>query len=822
MEIYQKICRSAKVLFIGLSAVSCYPATSKPTDFDDWIINYGCSRDANTLCSGYYQQPPYANIDPQEEAKLPLTVKSGEASYVPKGTSVFKGKVVASQGTKFIYADQANVAHNPKTGELETLTALGHVKIMQPGLRVDGTKAVADIAKDQKNISDASYRLYDRHARGTADSLVIDGKTKMSLCEASYTTCAPNNNDWYLKANKLEFDKESGRGQAWNAKLYVKDMPVFYWPYVNFPIDKRRQTGFLKPSLESSTRNGKTVVAPFYWNLAPNYDATISTSYMSKRGFKVDNLFRYLTHSSEGTINFDFLPKDREYRALRNAQLNNPSFMQSTDNATILQRNDLKDRNLRYKIAVKNSSKITRDLIFMLDYTNASDGNYLYDFSADQSETLDLADNQFYNIYALQRATLQYNNYLGSLKYQLEEYKTFHYVNGPNAPQQLSKLPAVSFNSANFDLPLGINWLTNANYTKFRPRLISDDNKSLSYGQRFQIRPAISYDYVQPGWFLKPRVQLNHVQYSALHISSSDIANGVKTNSSHLSIPMYDLKSGLIFERNMEFRNIGLVQTLEPQLYYLYVPDRNQNYLPNFDSAGMNFDYNQVFRDNRYSGLDRVAEANQLGMGLASKFYRSDTGEDQGMIGIGRIRYFRDPVIRLKETSNINQHWSAIAMIARLNLASQYTLEANWVRYKQQTNTASLQLQYRPNDKQVINFGYEFIRDPSPDLLNSNVSSDIKQIKLSTAWRATPALRILGLINYDLLFSRDLDALAGFEYHTCCTAVRVVWGRTWDANTLNVREHNSKIRLQFIFKGFDGVGNAEDSYLGNKIPGYVG
>jgi LPS-assembly protein len=807
-----------KIFLLLLFTTTCVANTTNLTNFDDWVVCNSCGQDADKLCQGYYKPLPLPDVTSQTQ-KQPIKVTADAANFVAKGTSVFTGNVVASQGDKIIYADKATVVHNAVTGELETITAYGHVKIMQPGIRVDGSKVVAYVTIDKQSIDNAVYRLYDRHARGEASNVVVNNKNNMQLSQCTYTTCAPDSNAWYLKSTSTEFDKASGRGSAWHAKMYVKDLPIFYWPYVNFPIDKRRQTGFLTPEFENSSLDGKTVTLPYYLNLAPNYDATITPNYMSLRGFKFDSIFRYLTKTSSGAFNADFLPQDRAYRSLRETSYASPEFMQSTDTGTVLRRNDLGNSNFRYRLAWKNTSYFTPNWLFSVNYTDASDGNYLYDFRPNSSSYITDKDS---TIYALQNVALQYFSMFGTVKAQVERYKTFHVINGPSGTEQLTKLPALYFNSNTYHSPQGFEALINANYINFRPNVIPQDNTSLSYGQRFYARPSLSYPIINPGWFVNPRVQLNYVQYDKLTISNTDLANGVSPYSTSLAIPMYDIKTGLIFDRCTKIRNTELLQTLEPTLYYLYVPAKNQNNLPNLDSGLLTFDYNQVFRDNRYTGYDFVNDVNQLSIGIASKFFNANTGEELGMLGIGRIKYFRNQLLPIdQELDNTEQNWSPYAMVAKLRLSSDYDLEANVVTSESVTETASLQLQYHPTRVRVINFSYQYVKDAEPDDLTGLLNSNLSQVSMSTAWQVSAPWRVLGKINYDLRFHRYLETIAGVEYHTCCTALRALWGRTWMPELYSQHGHNNVFRLQFIFKGFAGIGNADARYIASVIPGYV-
>lgn len=815
-RIYQFLRTIAKILLLAQFSLSCVAKTSNLAEFDDWVLDKSCSQNSSILCNGCYKPLPLPSWN-SNDATQPIKITADSANLVAKGTSVFSGNVLATRGDKTIYADKATVLHN-QNGDLETISAIGHVKLMQPGIRVDGTKATAYVPEKREVVENAVYRIYGRHARGEAAKATIEGDNKLILKKATYTTCAPGSNAWYLSSGTTILNKETGRGSATNAAFYAKDVPIFYFPYVNFPIDKRRQSGLLQPEFENTSLNGKTLIVPYYWNIAPNYDATITTNYMSLRGFKFDTVFRYLTRSSYGALNFDFLPQDRAYRALRNNLYNDAAFMTSTDSDTVVRRNDVGNSNFRYRIAAKDITYLNPNWLFSLDFTDASDGNYLYEFQPDSPSYVTDRNS---SLYALQRVCLQNFSAAGTLRGQVERYQTFHVVNGPSGTEQLTKLPAFDFNSEIFSMPNGFEVYANASYINFRPNVIPDVGMNLTFGQRTHIRPAIAYPIRRPGWYIEPRAQLNYVQYDHLNVSPADLATGITPGFTHLTIPMFDLKTGMIFERQTSFLRMDLLQTLEPELYYLYVPRKNQNNIPNLDSGLLTFDYNQVFRDNRYTGGDYIGDANQLGMGLASKFYNAVTGEEQGMLGAGKIKYFRNTILLLdQELDNTAQHWSPWAFVAKMRIAPDYYLEGNWVTTFKSTQIASLQLQYRPSDVNVVNFSYEYLQDSQPDDLTGLLNSNLNQVGVSTAWQFAPPWRFLGKINYDLRFHRFLQSLAGFEYHTCCTAFRLVWCREWLSEVNSNHGHDNILRFQIIFKGFGGVGTAADQFIASMIPGY--
>lgn len=815
IKIYQQMGLIAKTFVLAICAACCF-ATTPQKEFDDWIDCNTCSQHTNILCQGYYKPLPLPEATTQSSGQ-PIKVTADSASFVAKGTSIFTGNVVATQGDKAIYADKADVVHDAN-GDLVSITAYGQVKIMQPGMRVDGSSAVAYVGSEREEINNAVYRIYDKHARGVASKVVVLQNHTLILKDSTYTTCAPDSNAWYLKASTTELNKTTGRGEAWNARLYAKDVPVFYFPYVNFPIDKRRQSGFLQPEYENSSLNGQTIIAPYYLNLAPNYDATITSNYMSLRGFKFDTVFRYLTRTSSGEVDFDFLPQDHAYRALRSAQYGMPGFATSTDPEVVVRRNDLKSSNFRYRVAAKNNSYLNPCWLFSFDFTTASDGNYLYDF---QPESSSYVTDKTSSLYALQRAALQNFSRIGTLRAQVEHYEVFHVINGPSGTEQLSKLPAIDFNSILYTTPVGISLYALASYINFRPDVITGSGYALTYGQRFHIRPAVGYPIVRPGWFFLPRVQVNYVQYDRLTVSPFDRAQGVNSNNPRLTLPMYDLKTGMIFERDTRLFKMDLLQTLEPTLYYLYVPRKNQSTLPNLDSGVLTFDYNQVFRDNRYTGGDYVSDANQLGMGIATKFYNADTGEEQGMLGVGKIKYFRNTILFVdRQFANTQQHWSPWAVVGKLRITPNYDIEANLVSTNHSIEIASMQLQYHPSPWNVMNVSYEYLINPQPDDVTKRLNSNLNQVSISSAWQISTPWRLLGKLKYDLRFHRFLESLAGFEYHTCCTAIRFMWCRTSLIEISSLHGHDNRFRLQFIFKGLGGIGNAADSYIASVIPGY--
>lgn len=808
-------------------SISLIPSTASAdsnhnADFDDWIAVKNCPDDSRSakLCDGYYQEPSYIVL---EDKKYPLEITSDSGEFINKGDSTFTGNVIAKQGNQSIYADKAIVHHQEDNGELEWIKAFGNFKLTQPGLRVDGNRADLLQNVNQKIIYDAKFRLYQKHARGSAKQINIFDDSKMVLPHATYTTCAPRQNTWRLKARKVKLNKKTGRGQAWHARLHLYKIPVFYWPYINFPIDDRRQTGFLQPSYSHNSKHGDTISAPFYLNLAPNYDATITPHLMSKRKLKLDNQFRYLTGNSYSDIQFNFLPNDKQYKEFRTTSINNPMGVAVTSPKY----RGLRDTDLRYGLSVLNHSQLNDNLVLDVNYSRVGDDNYIYDFGSD-FKTVNAPEHQRLNSFTAsennstaleQEIKLTHSSSLGYLTSKVSQYQTLYPFLGPNGQENYRRLPEIDFNSTSFDLTSNFESRFTTNLALFRIKDIPHI-ETVTTGNRYFLKPEISYHHNNAGWFIKPRVQYQFVNYQNLHLSATDMNAKKPTNASY-GVPTYDVDSGLIFERNTKIKDTAYTQTLEPRAFFLYTPKKDQTRLPNFDSGVNTFSYSQIFRDNRYSGYDKISDSQQISLGVFSRFLTDDSFIEKANIGVGRIYYLKDRTPQITETYSTSNKWSPLAITANYLITPHLNLNLNLIReHLNQSSSSSFDLQYAPTSMHVINAGYDFSR--SNDVNSASGKNEhIKTTKLSTAWEVMPNLRILGKLDYDLNFKRATDMLAGIEWHSCCTITRVVWRRNLKsvANPL-LKENDNSILFQLVLKGFAGTNNLEKSVLQNAISGY--
>jgi LPS-assembly protein len=810
-------------MVLGTYLTAFNPLTAEETipesAFEDWVVDK-----SRSLCRGLYRQPDFSYYATQNPSGQ-TTITANSAEFMVDGPSIFKGNIFLQQPGRQVQADFAKIYRDEDTHRISKIDAVGHVKILEPDIRLEGNKAEIDWISDTKTLSPASFRLYKKHARGTASRLSSKGDSWIELQNARYTTCEPGKDTWILAAKSVVLNKQAGRGVAKHAWLEVKSMPVFYFPYVDFPIDDRRKTGFLYPSYASSNQSGRELSVPIYWNMAPNYDLTLTPRWLSKRGFEIGGNFRGLTQHQKVDIKLNFLPYDDRYAAFRQENLaNHPEFSDNDPRVLGLKRLN----NHRYYFGFQHQAAIDPNWHSTFDYQTVSDDNYFMDFSKG-----------FYGLdtnYLKQRAEVQYVDAHWQVKTLAQQYKVLHPFNGPAINDVYRKLPEISADYFNVDLPMHFSMRGNASFTYFSHKVDPSTGLASTTGDRYYLRPAISWNYVTPGWFIKPRLQWHLASY---HLSLSNQDQSLqRPNRPGIEVPMLDINSGLIFSRNTHFRKEAFVQTLEPRLYYLYVPFRDQARLPNFDSGFIPFDYYQLYADNRFSGSDRVGDTHQITLGVESQLLTEADQVERLEIGVGQIFYFNsrqvtacNPNVDAQcpkiELPHPNRHRSPIAGQASYAWNTQWRsiLDLQWNTYRKSVDKTGLSVQYRPMELNVLNVGFGYIgRNPIIIDPTTGKPERIFYGDISSIWSVTEQIRLLGHWAYDIHHRQSKTTLVGFEYEGCCIATRFSFIRTLQPFAIEKvsKKYVDRFSLQLVFKGFAGVGSTNmNDNLRKEIPGYV-
>lgn len=807
---------SAGILLSQPAACLCTSQTS----FDDWITVPECQ----SLCQGYYSEctAPFCGESPTFIAEQPTTATSDSAIYPQTGPAELKGHVHLIQGNRQLFADQLVFHSNSKEGGLKSAVATGNVKMLEPGVRIDATKATLNTLEDTKVAQQACFRYYPRHAHGSSETLIVCGKNRMELIKATYTTCNPYQNTWHLASRQVHLNKETGRGQAKHAILYVKEVPVFYFPYIDFPIDDRRETGFLYPSPAITNNSGFELSTPFYWNIAPNYDALLTPTLFTKRGVEARGLFRYLFPNSNGEFEGAILPNDRAYKAFQKKHLHDHPMMASNDRRVT----GLKGGATRDAVRLRHTTHFNSHWVNNIFYHRVSDDNYFQDFGTTLSSASITQQ--------LQLAELLYQDHQWNNMLRFQQYQTLHPFFGPITTDIYKRLPQFTFSHQNTDLPCQLQWGIEGDITHFDHA----DKNVFTTGNRFEARPSLQLPIMTPGWFITPRIQCDLLTedlefnrfytFDARDINAVPIPHHQRTKHPSRIMPMLDVDSGLIFERSAQIANCSYIQTLEPRAYYLYVPYRNQKNLPVFDSSFIPFDFNQLYRDNRFSGFDRISDANQLTLGLTQRFLSPQTGRERINLTFGQIYYFQDRKVYINKREDHLRHQPFSALVGRLysrldDAWSVYT-EVEWDPKRKQASKRSANLQYSPDPLDVLNLRYLFIQQ-NPNIINPLTlrPETLNQTDISFAWRLTEQWRVLGRWHYDIIRHRSNDILAGIEQQGCCTAIRFAISRflpPYDPQQPGSQKRDTRFQLQIVFKGLAGVGTKIQPVLSEKIPGY--
>lgn len=797
-----------------------------PVDNTDWQDLTWHPNKSVRLCSGCYLEPKYPLEITKHLVPNTLVINSNKTKLISKGRSRFDGNVVVAKNNQKLTADHVIVIQN-SAGQVESFTAVGKVKLTEPGIRLLGNRGKLFLKDNRKIMYKANYRIYDKHATGNADHLEVLQDQIINMPNATYSTCAPNEQIWKLSAKQVKLNKNTGRGEAWHAKMYIKDTPIFYWPYVNFPLDKRRQTGFLLPIISSNSNDGFTLGIPWYWNIAPNYDYTFSPIYMSKRGVKFNNQFRYLTNKSFGVIRFNFLFKDREYKNYIKQTINNRGSIQENDLRYLKLFNSKND--FRYGIAYHNISNLDSLGKVYINYNRVSDDHYLKDFGKDLGQVsinslfkVTKNHNKINNFYGAgayleellhssslhleQSINLENSNKYGALNIKFSQYQTLYPFISTTIEEQYKKIPEINWSHYPINVTPATYFKFNINYTDFKLKHFANLDPKTT-GKRINFRPSLEYSQFNSYGYIKPRLQLDILNYHDLNLSNLDVRANKPRNTSRM-MPIFDINNGVYLYRDID---VNWQQTLEPRIYYLYVPKRKQDHYPNFDSQFIEYSYHQLFRDNRYTGLDRLADANQVTFGLKTSL-RKFGGKEKASFAIARTRSFKKLTPYLQENL-VTSKWSPIAMLLNYNLSPKWSLETNLVMDQlNKFRNTSIESKHLLGEDKIINLSYQYSKHKEvPE----------HQLQASSIWVVNDRLSLLGKIDYDLNRKRFFYSLAGLEFNGCCTIVRFAIARSLlTTENLVHSKYNNKFLAQIVFKGFTELGDLEDNYLSGKIPGY--
>lgn len=824
-----------------------------------WVVaDEPCSH-----CGGYFLEPVIpgttAQLPPINTTETTITANSG-LGHLNNGISTLTGNLVITQPGRIVTADKGDL--NINNGVYTDIHLQGHVTLHEQGKFLIADKGHLNLQDKSAELYNVIYRFFipkanqstppvtgmpikkidkSLNAWGSASKMTQSPTKIVQLENTTYSTCPPISRVWNIESRLINLNHNTGRGTAYDATLYTYGIPVFYSPYFNFPIDNRRQSGFLFPTYTSSSITGIGIGFPYYFNLAPNYDDTLTPRYFTKSGMQLSNEFRYLTPDSSGNVSFSFLPNDR---AFENFQNEAPAEFPGNVALPLLE-NDTDNRSM---ISWQDSTQFNNNWSGSVNYTRVSDDYYLEDFGATPAEII---TNQL-----LQQATINYASEDWNFMGRLQSFQTLHPVNQAVTVNQYSSLPQFVLNS---NLPVYDEQL---NY-EFSGELVNFTNSpnpgstiEPPEGSRINLVPGVLFPLRSSAAYVTPQLQFDFTEYNVRN-QPENFSDDINR-----SVPIFDIDSGLFFDRNIDFFGSDFEQTLEPRVYYLYVPDRNQNDIPIFDTYIQPFTYDQLFLDNRFTGVDRIGDANQISLGLSTRFLDQNTGEQKFQAGIGDIIYFENRQVSLCNTTGCTDTAIADGMLtpfaSSVGTTSQtestspivgqatYNLNKDWntsVNVAWDPNThlhtqnAGLNLQYNPLPDHIFNVGYNFLRygdaitaqpDSTPNTILPTVPATSSQNNLSQpgfsfVWPIRDQWQVVGSWNYNLSHEHSQAFFYGVEYDSCCWAVRLVQAHIFSSlNNFGAPQYSNTFYIQWQLKGLGNIGtNDPTGLLLSSIPGYA-
>lgn len=701
-------------------------------------------------------QRPLPSRGDFEPGTIELTADGAE--LIEDGLSTFTGNVEAMQDDLALAGDK--LVYDPATRFID-LT--GNAYLWGPNLIWSGERAHVDIDADVSTLRRGYYRMLESRGHGRAEVVVDEGRENLTkLRKVDYTTCPIGTRQWKLEVGNLRLDHETERGSGTNVWLTVKDVPVFYLPYISFPLTDKRKTGLLVPSFASSQKHGIDITVPWYWNIAPDYDATLAPRYLEERGIMLEGEFRYLLDRGLGQINLNYLPDD--------------------------DKNDSENRSL-FQFRHRQVFAQGRALAYA-DYNHVSDPQYFEDFG----NALGITSQQFLQ----QRGDLRYQGNGWSALARVQNYQR---VDPSISGGPYKRLPQLAF-TRNL-LPVrnrALNAAVQGDATYF-------DRDDSVVGGRFDLKPSLSYPYRTASGFVIPKIATQLTQYAL-----SDDPDFPSSPSR--VVPMASLDAGLFFERKFDMFDDRYVQTLEPRIYYLYVHETDQDDIPVFDTGVYDFTFAQLFREDRFSGRDRVGDANQVTLALTSRLFDSMGGVERFQGSIGQIYYLEDRDVTLPGREVNDNTLSEMVGEASLRIARAWRLRGGvtWDPETGDARRSTLGLRYAPSTQAVVNLGYRLRRD-----LVGIDGSDVEQVEASARWPLNPHWSVIGRWVHSVEGGNNLETVGGIEYDSCCWAVRAVGRRFL---TTSEAQYDTGVAIQIELKGLAGIGRNTSSFLERNVPGY--
>lgn len=640
-----------------------------------------------------------------------------------------------------------------------------------------------NLNKKKGNASNFVFRIYDDniHFQGQGSKIDILDKDNYRLYDTKANTCKVQDDSWYVRSKDIKVDKLKNVWIAKNAKLVLQGVPILFLPWMDFPLNGNRKSGFLFPIIGLSNSNGLELGFPYYLNLAPNYDATITPYLYYRRGLSFITEFRYLGNNYFGNINFHILPNDK---LSSNQEL-------------------LNYRKKRYISNFNNSISLSNNLKFLIDFNKASDNYFYRDLGSKQN----LVENTYLN----QQVSFNYNNnlYGGDLKLVLtaQKYQILQDANN-NIAEIYNTIPQLTINYYK-DFFKYFEFELFSQLSRFKHDYKPSANREVIY-------PSFKLNYSNEWFSFKPKVGVHATFYQVDGINNGKFQQ--KSYNRDRVLPIFSLESGLVFEREFKFFNKKYIQTLDPKFFYVYIPNKEQNNLSNFDSSENDFTYEQLFKENRFSGNDRINYANHISLALMSRIYNDSNGIERFRLGLGKSFYFNDDLVNLYNTENYKNKSDTI-FFARgyINKKLYFFSDIHYDGNQNLTSKYTSGITYNPTIGKIISLRIKHDNN-SPSIFNKGKKLS-QQIDISGQWPISNRYYLLAKHNYSFSDNKTLENILGVEYKSKCGC----WGISFvlQRYLTDYNNHRTSVFFRLILKGLGGIGSNPIDELQRSIPNYV-
>ncbi|HGH3393292.1 TPA: LPS assembly protein LptD [Citrobacter freundii] len=715
-----------------------------------------------------------------ETNELPVTINADNAKGNYPDDAVFTGNVDIAQGNSRLQADEVQLHQKQAEGQPEpirTVDALGNVHYDDNQVILKGPKGWSNLNTKDTNIWEGDYQMVGRQGRGKADLMKQRGENRYTILEnGSFTSCLPGSDTWSVVGSEVIHDREEQVAEIWNARFKLGPVPVFYSPYLQLPVGDKRRSGFLIPNAKYSTNNYFEFYLPYYWNIAPNMDATITPHYMHRRGgIMWENEFRYLTQAGAGLMEFDYLNSDKVYE----------------------DEHPKDDNSRRWLFYWQHAGVLDQVWRFNVDYTKVSDTSYFNDFDNKYGSSTDG--------YATQKF---------SVGYAVQNF------DATVSTKQFQVFDAQNSNSYSAQPQLDVNYYQN-DVGPFDTRIYGqavhfvNTNDNMPEATRVHLEPTINLPLSNNWGSINTEAKLLATHYQQTNLDWYNANNTTQLDdSANRVMPQFKVDGKMVFERDMQMLAPGYTQTLEPRAQYLYVPYRDQSHIYNYDSSLLQSDYSGLFRDRTYGGLDRIASANQVTTGVTSRVY-DDAAVERFNISVGQIYYFTE-----SRTGDDNIKWENDDKTGSLVWAGDtyWRISDRWglrsgIQYDTRLDsvaTSSSSIEYRRDENRMLQLNYryassEYIQATLPSYYSTaeQYKNGISQVGAVASFPIADRWSIVGAYYFDTNVNKEADSMLGLQYNSCCYAIRFGYERKlngWD-NTQKHAIYDNTIGFNIELRG---------------------